>query len=90
MGFEADPKGFFLIHIDGSKIVVEHYGNVYKGNMLATGKANIVLKGKRASDLYSAIAKNGLVSRQDHSDYLVSELERAQECLEKDTEYIQR
>ena len=89
MPFEADPKGFFLIHIAEGKILVEHYENVYKGKVLATGKADFVFEGTKPENIYRTLIQHGFVSRLDHAAYLGKELQRAEHCLKTGEKYVQ-
>ena len=89
--FKFDENGFFVILIDRdkNKIVVEHYNYVKDKNLIKTGKINQVVEGTDAEELCKKIIEKGLLSRLDHASYLGRELQKAENALKNDSEYIQ-
>ncbi len=88
--FVRDPKGFFLIYLDEKreKIVVEHYHNS-KLHKAGAGKLNVVIEGTDGKKILREIERRGLIGREDHRQYMERELIRAQEALERGTEFVQ-
>jgi dihydropteroate synthase len=88
---EFDSNGFFIILIDKQrkKIIAEHYLNVEKGKLLATGKLDRIIEGDDAESISHTISKLGLVSSTDHAMYLGRELQKAEIALKAGTEYEQ-
>jgi hypothetical protein len=86
-----DPKGFFVIEIDGNKkeIRVEYYSNVYRGNRIVSGILEKVFTGDKADAISDTIAKNVPDLLPEHYMYLGRELQKAQEGLEKNSKYVQ-
>jgi len=86
-----DDKGFFVILLDRKKkkIIVEHYKNVKKKNLIVSGEINEMFEGTNAEDLCHEIIERGLISRLDHAAYLGRELQKSEIALKKNIEYIQ-
>ena len=91
-----DPEGFFVINLDreNGDIIVEHYTNVSKdegkgSGRVSTGKLNKVIVGADAHSIVQTIAREGLVSRLDHSAYLGMELYKAEQALKDGSKYEQ-
>ena len=95
-----DPEGFFVINLDreNGDIIVEHYTNVSKdegkgsgkgSERVSTGKLNKVIVGADAHSIVQTIAREGLVSRLDHSAYLGMELYKAEQALKDGSKYEQ-
>ncbi|MGQ9468293.1 MAG: dihydropteroate synthase-like protein [Nitrososphaerales archaeon] len=80
-----DPKGCFkiLVDRDENKIVALYYPS-YK-----VDKCGLIIKGKKAEDIYRTIIGLGLVSLYDHAAYLGSELEKAQIAINTGKSYLQ-
>ncbi|MEM4311825.1 MAG: dihydropteroate synthase-like protein [Nitrososphaerales archaeon] len=83
--YKADPKGCFRFYVDREKeeIIAIHYPT-YK-----LDKPALIIKGKRALDIYREIVKRNLVSTLDHSAYLGAELQKAEISLKLGKSYIQ-
>ena len=88
---EFDKSGFFVIIVDQKKgkIVLEHYLNVEKGKVLATGKLNKIIEGKDAEEICHTVINQGLVSRLEHAAYLGRELQKAEISLKNKLAYEQ-
>jgi len=86
-----DPNGFFVIEINkaNNQIRVEYYSNVYKQKKIVSGILEIVFTGKKADSLCDTIAKNVPNLLPTHYLYLGRELQRAENCLEKNIKYFQ-
>lgn len=86
-----DPNGFFIINLDRKRkeIRVEYYSNVYKGRKIVSGILEKVFVGNKANALCDTIAKNVKNLLPEHYMYLGRELQRAQDCLENNKEYVQ-
>lgn len=88
---EFDKSGFFIILLDrdNGKIVVEHYLNVEKGKVLATGKLNKIIEGDNAEEICHTVINQGLISRLEHAAYLGRELQKAEISLKNKLHYEQ-
>jgi len=88
---KLDPGGFFVIEIDrkNKNIRVEYFSNVYKDSRIASGDLQMVFQGKKANALCDTIARYVKALQSEHYMYLGRELQRAQDALEKNIEYIQ-
>jgi len=86
-----DPNGFFVIELDraNDEIRVEYYSNVYKGKRIVSGKLQKVFTGEKADAISDTIANNVSDLLPEHYMYLGRELQKAQECLEKNKKYFQ-
>lgn len=86
-----DPSGFFVVEIDRKQkeIRVEYYSNVYKGKRIVSGILEKVFTGNKADALSDTIVKNVPRLLPEHYMYLGRELQKAQECLEKNKKYFQ-
>ncbi|MCY0868159.1 MAG: dihydropteroate synthase-like protein [Desulfurococcus sp.] len=84
LGFKADPKGFFRIHVDhdSSRIVVEHY---------KPGEAapDYTIIGVDPKAILAEITRMQLASLPDHFFYLGYELSKASIALRIGKEYVQ-
>jgi thymidylate synthase len=80
--FEKDPRGFFVISIEGGEIVVRH--RVGDGR-----ESPYRFNGKKAQRIYRAIMNENLISKMDHAAYIGHELARAEACLKNGTVYVQ-
>lgn len=76
-----DPRGNFIIRVDGGEIVVEHYS--------PEEKFLKVYKCKKAFPLYSEIAADNAISDIYHALYLGAELEKAETALKLGVKYEQ-
>ena len=86
-----DPNGFFVIEIDRKQkqIRVEYYSNVYKKERIVSGNLQKVFTGNKTDALCDTIAKHIPILQPEHYMYLGREIQRAQNALEKNKEYIQ-
>lgn len=86
MKFVHDKAGSFKIRVEygvdveSSKIVVVHFIRT---------KAQAVIEGHSAKEVYEEIIRKGLVSRLEHAAYLGSELQKAEIALLTGKEYVQ-
>mgnify|MGYP002513888700 CR=1 FL=1 len=86
MKFVHDKAGSFKIRVEygvdveSSKIVVVHFIRT---------KAQAVIEGRSAKEVYEEIIRKGLVSRLEHAAYLGSELQKAEIALLTGKEYVQ-
>ena len=84
--FIRDKAGSFRINVDygttvsESKIIATHF----KKN-----KADLVIVGKTAKEIYEEIIKKDLVTRMEHAAYLGSELQKAEIAMITGKEYVQ-
>jgi tetrahydromethanopterin S-methyltransferase subunit A len=78
---KLDPAGYFVIHIEGDVLVVEHYS--YRDELLR------VIEGGDARGLYLTLIGNGWVSRLDHAAYLGKELARAESSMKSGLPFVQ-
>lgn len=78
---KLDEAGYFVIHIEGDALLVEHYD--YRERLLR------MIEGRDARSVYLTLIRNGWVSRLDHAAYLGKELARAEWCMKHGREYVQ-
>jgi len=84
--FIRDKAGSFRITVDyqttveDSKIIATHF----KKN-----KADLVIAGDTAKEIYEEIIKKNLVTRMEHAAYLGSELQKAEIAMITGKEYVQ-
>jgi len=78
---KLDKAGYFVIFIENTKILVEHYSN--REELLRT------ISGDNARDIYLTIVDNGWVSHLDHACYLGKELVRAELSITQGFEFEQ-
>ena len=78
---KLDKAGYFVIHVSGGAILVEHYSN--KDELLR------VVEGADARSIYLTLIRNGWVTRLDHAAYLGKELTRAELGSTGHKEYVQ-
>ncbi len=82
----ADPKGFFVISIDGNpnRIIIEHF----QGN-----KLNKKITGNSAEEIYKTISHLDLIGdfeqTKEHAMYLARELQKAELALKYNLDYEQ-
>lgn len=82
MPLEEDPRGFFVIKVDGNEIVAEH--------RLKDGrKTRYEFRGIKAEEIYRRILNENLISMFDHAAYLGKELARAEIALKEGKTYEQ-
>ncbi len=81
MRIKLDKTGYFVINIEGGKLLVEHYD--YKERLLR------VIEGSDARSIYLTIVRNGWVSKLDHAAYLGKELTKAELSIRHGFEYTQ-
>lgn len=82
--YEQDPLGWFRIEVDRANNLINafHYEN-------KASEPDMVIKGKRAEDIYWKIIEEGLVGKLDHAAYLGKELNKAEMALKVNRSYIQ-
>ena len=86
MKFVRDKLGSFKISVDygttveSSKITATHF----KKN-----KADLVIAGHSAREIYEEIITKNLLSRMEHAAYLGSELKKAEIAMIAGKEYVQ-
>ncbi len=82
MLLEEDPRGFFIIRIEGGEIVAEH--------RLKDGrKSRYEFRGKSSEQIYRRILNENLISMVDHAAYIGKELAKAETCLREGKRYVQ-
>ncbi len=83
LDYEADPAGFFVIHVDqaSGEILVEHYSTAH--TLLR------ILHGKTALEIYSTIIRNDWATNRAHAAYLGRELCKAELALQRGWLYEQ-
>ncbi|MBS7631217.1 dihydropteroate synthase-like protein [Candidatus Bathyarchaeota archaeon] len=81
---EPDPFGWFRIEVDRENGLISavHY-------QIKALKPDIVIKGKRAENIYRKIIEKGLVKKLDHAAYLGKELYKAEIVLKINRSYVQ-
>jgi dihydropteroate synthase-like protein len=80
-----DPKGCFKIMVDRQKDLI---AALYFPT-LNCDKPSLIIKGKRAGEIYNKIVEMKLITRLDHAAYLGSELTKAEIALKIGKNYIQ-
>jgi dihydropteroate synthase len=78
---ELDPNGYFLFEIED--------GWIYAGLVNENNEMILILRGKRAVDVFKAIIDKKLVGSLDHAAYIGYELGKAEESLRKNKKYLQ-
>jgi len=78
---KLDKAGYFVIHVEGDGLLVEHYS--YQGKLLR------VIEGTDPRSIYLTLVRNGWVSSLDHAAYLGKELARAHACIEHGAAFVQ-
>jgi len=78
---KLDPAGYFLIRIQEGQIEVGFCN--YDHQML------YIWKGSAAADISKAVAGKNLQLITEHSLYLGRELQRAEDALKNNSEYVQ-
>ena len=85
---ELDPKGYFLINIEGKTINIAHcnyqdkkgwYKNKIESNFSSEDPQEILKWAK----------ENDLVSVDEHYQYLVKEMKKAVKAIKTNTKYVQ-
>jgi len=80
-----DPKGCFKIMVDRqNEFIVALYFPTFNRD-----KPSLIIKGKRAEEIYSKIIEMNLIARLDHAAYLGSELTKAEIALKIGKNYVQ-
>ncbi len=82
--FRPDPRGYFLIEVDGQKGVIRVKHKFNDGR-----DSGYRFEGKKAEEIYKAVAAANLISMIDHAAYLGKELYRAEEALRQGKDYVQ-
>jgi tetrahydromethanopterin S-methyltransferase subunit A len=78
---KLDEAGYFVIHIEGDVLLVEHYS--YREELLR------VIEGRDARSIYLTLIGNGWVSRLDHAAYIGRELARAEWSMKNGLPFVQ-
>jgi tetrahydromethanopterin S-methyltransferase subunit A len=78
---KLDKAGYFVIHVLGDALAVEHYD--YDEKLLR------VIEGRDARSIYLTLIRNGWVSQLDHAAYLGKELARAEWCMKHGVRFVQ-
>lgn len=78
---KLDEAGYFVIHVEGDALLVEHYD--YREKLLR------VIEGRDARSIYLTAVRNGWVSRLDHAAYFGKELARAEWCMKQGLPFVQ-
>jgi tetrahydromethanopterin S-methyltransferase subunit A len=75
--------GYLIVHADAARrlLVIEHYHN--------DGLLTTIVEAASATDAYTSVLADGLVSRLDQAAYLGRELARAEHALQAGTGYRQ-
>ena len=88
MGLKLDPKGYFLIKLENNKIHLAFCK--YQNKKGWYEKHNIKLsKSGNKQELLDWATHHRLFSQEDHYDYLVKELNKAERCLKDNKKYVQ-
>ena len=78
---KLDKAGYFVINIEGDRLLVEHYD--YKERLQR------VIEGDDARSIYLTIVRNEWVSRLDHAAYLGRQLTKAEYQIKYGVPYLQ-
>jgi tetrahydromethanopterin S-methyltransferase subunit A len=78
---KLDKAGYFVICIEGDRLLVEHYS--YKEKLIRS------IEGRDARSIYLTLIRNGWVSKLDHAAYLGKELTKAELSLKHHFDYLQ-
>lgn len=80
-----DPKGCFKIIVDRrSELIAALYYPTFSRD-----KPSLIIKGKRAEEIYSKMVEMNLITRLEHAAYLGGELAKAEIALKVGKDYIQ-
>ena len=81
--WKMDPKGFFTIKPfpEEGLIKVRYYKKM--------GKAEALIIGRNAEEIYNTIVREGFISSLSHSANIGMELMNAEICLKLNLEYVQ-
>ena len=81
--WKMDPKGFFTIKPfpEEGLIKVRYYRKM--------GKAEALIIGRNAEEIYNTIVREGFISSLSHSANIGMELMNAEICLKLNLEYVQ-
>ena len=80
-GWELDPRGYVVISLEESKIIVKHHSNEHTKLKTYTGRS--------AKELYAKIVDDDTLSSNYHYSYLGSELEKAEIASRLGIKYVQ-
>jgi hypothetical protein len=78
---DLDPEGYFLFEIE------EEY--IYAGLVNDNNEMTLILRGKRAIDVFKAIINQKKVSSLDHAAYIGYELGKCEVALRESKKYLQ-
>ena len=85
---EFDPKGYFLIKIEGKKIHIAHCD--YQGKKgWYKNKIESNFSSEDPDKILKWTKENNLVSIDEHYHYLVKEMKKAVKAIKTDTKYVQ-
>ena len=79
--WKGDPRGYFIIKIDGKKLKILHYAN--QGTFLRE------YEGNTAEELYKMLLDNNAISMPEHWVYIGKELMKAEMALRLGKKYVQ-
>ena len=90
---QSEPMKFIRDKAGSFKINVEYGTTVSSSRIIAThfrkNKADLVIVGHSAKEIYEEIIDNELVSRMEHAAYLGSELQKAEIAMITGKDYVQ-
>jgi len=78
---DLDSNGYFLFEVEE--------GYIYAGLVNEDNEMTLILRGKRAIDMFKDIINKKLVSSLDHAAYIGYELGKCEEALRKNKKYVQ-
>jgi dihydropteroate synthase-like protein len=82
-GLVLDSKGWFVINVDREK------GRIVASHFMTKDDPDVIIKGRRAREIYKTILHKGLVGKHDHAAYLGTELMKAELALNLGRSYVQ-
>ena len=85
---KLDPKGYFLIKVENNKIYLA-FCNYQDKEGWYDNKIELSHSSENKEELLDWAIHHKLYSQQDHYDYLVKELSRAEKYLKNEGKYIQ-
>ncbi len=80
-GFRYDPQGYFRITLDEEKIVVHHYSP--DGFLLGA------YQGRKPLTIQQKLYRDNVISDIGHAMYVGRQLQKAWQCLQDGTPYVQ-
>ena len=85
---DLDPKGYFLIKIEGKMINIA-YCNYQDKNGWYKNKIESTFSSKDSEEILKWAKENNLVSVNEHYQYLVKEMKHAVKAIKTNTKYVQ-